>query len=373
VLPCVVILLQAMLMWAVLTYITIYWIDLGFSHLQVGLLVAVFPLTSLLLMIPFGLYVDRISPKKLVIASYFIFAGAIAGLLFTHDFWLTLLLMVAGGAANALFSNALPSLFFKTLGNELRGLKLGAFNAANLVGYGLGPLVAGYIYSASSMNEVYIFALIGFIPITVVSLFLADSPGHVIKLSDYKTDLSEKSTLIFILLVFFFSLHAGAEQSSLSLYLNKGIGLDKEGVGWMFFIHANVMALLAVVNGVIGDRLSARGRKLANLFYLSIFISGITNMSLIFATDFGSVLATRLTHAMGDSLNIVIRSMIMADLFVSTRMGGNLGAVTAAITLATLIGAVISGASPGYASGFFICGALAVLAVLASLFAKPDF
>jgi MFS family permease len=373
VIPCLVQLLLAMFLWAILTYITIYWIDLGFSHLQVGILVAVFPLTSLVLMVPFGLYVDRISPKSLVIASHFIFALAVAGLLLTHDFWPTMLLMVVGGAGNALFNNALPSLYYKTLGDKIRGFKLGVFAATNLLGYGLGPFLAGYIYTAYGMNAVFIFSLAGMIPLIATSFFLADAPGHIVKLSDYKADLSDKSVLVFIVLVFFFSLHAGAEQSSLSLYLNKDIGLDKEGVGWMFLIHANAMAILALINGVIGDRFSARGRKLAALFYAGVFISGITNMSLFFATNFGSVLAARLSHAVGDSLTMVTRSIIISNLFVSSRMGGNLGAVTTAITLATLIGAIIAGAVPGYSSGFVIAGALAVLAILIALPAKPDF
>jgi MFS family permease len=373
VMPCLVQMLQATFMWAVLTYITIFWIDLGFSHLQVGLLVAIFPLTSLLLMIPFGLYVDRISPKRLVIVSHIISAVSLVGLILTHDFWLTAVLMVVSGAANALFSNALPSLFYKTLGNETRGFKLGVFAASNLLGYGLGPLLAGYIYSLYSMNAVFLFSLIGIAPLVFFSLFLTDAPVQTVHLSDYKADLSDKSVLVFIVLVFFFSLHAGAEQSSLSLFLNKDIGLDKEGVGWLFFIHANAMAILSLINGVVSDRFRARGRKLAGLFYAGVFISGITNMSLFFATNFGSVLAARLSHAVGDSLTMVTRSIIISNLFVSSRMGGNLGAVTTAITLATLIGAVIAGAVPGYSSGFVIAGALAVIAILVALRAKPDF
>lgn len=373
VIPCLVQLLQALFLWAVLTYITIYWIETGLSHLQVGLLVSVFPLTSLVLMIPFGLYVDRISPKKLVIASEFFFAASVAGLMFTHDFWPTAALMVIGGAANALFSNALPALFYKNLGEEVRGLKLGVFSASTLLGYGLGPFLAGFIYSNYSMNAVFAFSLAGLVPLALVSLFLPDAPGYTVRLSDYRADLSDRSTLAFIILVFFFSLHAGAEQSSLSLYLNKDIGLDKEGVGWMFLIHANAMAVLAIINGVLGDRFNARGRKLATLLYIGVAISGITNMSLLFATNFTSVLATRLSHAVGDSLTMVTRSIIISNLFVSSRMGGNLGAVTTAITLATLIGAVIAGAVPGYVSGFVIAGALAILAIPFVMSTKPEF
>ena len=371
--PCLIGFLQSTLLWAILTYITIYWIDMGFSHLQVGLLISVFPLVSLLLMIPFGIFVDRISPKKLIIASQFIFALSIVGLLTAHDFWSTMLMLGIGGTGNALFTNALSALFYKTLGDKIRGLKLGFFTAGILVGYGLGSLLGGYLLSAFDMNAIFLFSLAGTVPMVILSLLLPDVPGTRVKISDYRADISNRSVLIFVILVFAFSLHAGAEQSSFSLFLNKEIKLDKESVGWIFFIHANVMALLSIISGFYADRVNSRGKGLAAPYYIGIAISGITNILLIFTNSFGTVLATRLTHAVGDSLTLVTRSLIVSNLFVSTRMGGNLATIQVTITLGTLFGSIISGAVPGYASGFFIAGAAAVIAVIYALVAKPKF
>jgi MFS family permease len=356
--PCLVAFLGSTFLWAILTYITIYWVDMGYSHLQVGILIAVFPLVSLALMIPFGVFVDRISPKKLMM---------------TQDFWLTMLLLAVGGAGNALFNNALPALFYKTLGSSIRGLKLGFFTAGILVGYGLGSLLGGYIYTDFDMNAIFLFALIGTVPMLLLCLLLADVPGTRIKLSDYRADLSSKSVLVFVILVFAFSLHAGAEQSSFSLFLNKDIGMDKESVGWLYFIHANVMAVLSIVSGYYADRVNSRGKGLAALYYVGIAVSGLTNILLMFTTNFGNVLATRLTHAVGDSLTLVTRSLIVSNLFITTRMGGNLATVQTTVTLGTLCGAIISGAFTGYATGFAIAGAAAVLAVIYALIVKPEF
>jgi MFS family permease len=371
--PCLAGFLQATFLWAILTYITIYWVDLGYSHLQVGILIAVFPLVSLALMIPFGVFVDRISPKKMVIASQFIFALAIAGLMMTQDFWMTMLLLALGGAGSALFNNALPALFYKTLGTSIRGLKLGFFTAGILVGYGLGSLLGGYIYTSFDMNAIFLFSLVGTVPMVILCLFLADVPGTRIKLSDYRADLSSKSVFVFVILVFAFSLHAGAEQSSFSLFLNKEINLDMESVGWLFFIHANVMAVLSIVSGYYADRVNARGKGLSTLYYVGIAVSGLTNIMLMFTTNFGNVLATRLTHAVGDSLTLVTRSLIISNIFVAKRMGGNLATIQTTVTLGTLFGSIISGAVPGYSSGFVIAGAAAVLAVIYALIVKPEF
>ncbi len=373
VIPCIIYGLQSMSLWTVLTYITIYWIDIGFSHFEVGVLISIFTLMSLILMVPIGIFVDRISPKKLVIASQVVFGLGIVGLMMSREFWPTLLWVAVAGTGYALFNNALPSLYYKTLGYKFRGLKLGYFNAALLVGYGLGPLLGGYILSACNMNAVFIFALSALAPLFILCIFLADMPGMRVQISDYKADLSNKSVLIFIMLVFAFSLHAGAEQSSLSLFLNKDIGLNDESVGWLFFIHADVMALLSIVNGFLGDRLNSGGKGLARLYYLGIAISGVTNILLGFTSTFGTVLGTRLLHAVGDSVVMVTRSLIISNLFVTTRMGGNLGTITATVTLATLVGSIISGAVPGYVTGFVIAGALALLSIPIAVIAKPKF
>ena len=120
VVPCIIYGLQSMSLWTVLTYITIYWIDIGFSHFQVGVLISIFPFMSLILMIPIGVFVDRISPKKLVVVSQVIFGLGIAGLMMSQEFWPTLLWVAVAGTGYALFNNALPSLYYKTLGYKFR-------------------------------------------------------------------------------------------------------------------------------------------------------------------------------------------------------------------------------------------------------------
>jgi MFS transporter, DHA1 family, multidrug resistance protein len=346
VIPCIVQCLQAIFLWSVLAYITIYWIDSGFSHFEVGILVAVFPLTSLICMVPFGMFVDRLSPKKLAIASYVVFAASIAGLMAVHDFWPTFLVLAIGGIGNALFSNSLPALFYKTMGDKFRGFKLGTFNAAMLVGYGLGPLLGGYIYSAFDMNAVFTLSLLGLVPLLVVSTFMLDASGTVVKLSDYRADLSTKSALVFIILIFVYALHSGVEQTSFSLLLNKDLGIDKSGIGWMVFIYYMFMAILSLFSGFLGDRLNAKGRNLSLPLYAGILISGLTNIALLFSSDFGGVLATRLSHALGHSLTSVTRNLIASNLFVSKRMGGNLGVIAATGTLALLAGAMIGAPCP---------------------------
>ena len=102
-------------------------------------------------------------------------------------------------------------------------------------------------------------------------------------------------------------------------------------------------------------------------------ISGLTNITLFFTTNFGTVLAVRLSHAVGDSLTIVTRSMIVSHLFIASRIGGNLGTVTTTATLGILVGSLLGGAMSSYIMGFVITGVLAILAIPIAIITKPDF
>ena len=373
VIPCAAQLLQFMLLWVVLAYLTIYWTDLGFSHFQVGILISVYPVTALALMVPSGILADRISPKKLVLASLVISAVNIWGLMSTTDFWMTLVFLVIGGVSNAMFNNALPALYYKTLGNRDRGIKLGIFTGTAIFGYGLGPLIGGQLIARFNMQAAFLFTLIGLVPLFIVSLLLADVPGTRVPLNIYKTDLSNRTVLIFVIMVFLVSMHMGVEQTSFSLYLNKDLHISQADVGLLYFLQAVAMAVLAVFSGFIGDRATARGRGLAALFYIGITVSGLTNIALFFAQGFTSVLGVRLFHAIGDSMTLVIRGMIISHLFVASRIGGNLGTVTTTINLAMLAGALLGGIIPGYSLSFVVAGVLALLVIPIGLFTRPKF
>jgi MFS family permease len=373
VLPCAVQMLQVMLLWVTLAYLTIYWTNLGFSHLQVGILIAVYPVTALALMVPSGIIADRISPKKMVLASIVISAINIYGLMNTTDFWLTFVFLAVGGISNAIFNNALPALYYKILGTRYRGAKLGIFTATAIFGYGVGPLIGGQLVAWSGMQSAFLFTLIALVPLFLLCLFLPDIPGTRISLSMYKADLANHTVFIFLIMIFLVAMHVGVEQTSFSLYLNKDLHIVQQDVGLLYFIQAMAMTILAVINGFIVDRITATGRGLSTLFYIGTAILGLTNMALFFATGFATALEVRLAHAVGEGIMLVTRSIIIAHLFVASRIGGNLGATTTTVNLAQLAGALLGGFIPGYSMALLVAGLLSLLVIPLGLATRPRF
>jgi MFS family permease len=356
-----------------LFYIPIYLIDRGFSHLEVGILISFFPLTSLLLIFPFGIFADRLSPKKLVIAGLAIFAIFLLGLRGVSGFWGFLLLFFIGGIGGSLFRISLSALYYKFLGETNKGMKLGIFTGFMLLGYGLGPLVGGNLSMRLDMDSLLLVALFVLLVPLFLSLFLEDAKPTKFHFGAYRKDILRKEVIILAALVCLLATHLGAEQTSLSLFLKYDAGLPNNLIGLMFGLIGITISTLAIINGFVTDKVAVRGRGLAPLLYLGMLFSGLCNIFMLIPRAFASVLTLRLFHVLGDSTFMVSQRVTVSNLFLTERIGGSLGLLEAMNTLGIFAGMLISGAVPGYVLPFVVTGSLAVLAIIPAIALKPKF
>ena len=361
------------LLWAVLAYIPIYFNNLGFDHFEISVLLSTFPLVSLVLMIPLGIFSDRLSPKTLVIASLILFAAFLGGLRQVGGFWGLLFLFIIGGVCDSLFRISCMSLYYKTLGNTSKGKKLGIFMGFGLLGYGIGPMMGGQIIANYDMDFLLWVVLLMLAPFLILSFFLHDTEPMKFELGDYRRDLASKEVLVLVVLTLISSLHLGVERTCFSLFMSEDIGLSENLIGTIFLFIGITIAILTVVNGYISDRMTSGGKSLGVLFYLGIFISGFFNVGLFFAGSFGTVLTLRLLHIVGDSLLMLSRNIIISNLFLKERIGGNLGIIATTNTVGTFIGAIVSGLIPGYIFPFVVAGVLSMLAIPPAVLSRPRF
>jgi hypothetical protein len=63
----------------------------------------------------------------------------------------------------------------------------------------------------------------------------------------------------------------------------------------------------------------------------------------------------------------------VSNLFLPERNGGNLGVLDTTIFTATFVGAITSGAIPGYVLPFVFTGSLAILALPLTMAVRPKF
>jgi MFS family permease len=329
-LPCFLFLGYTLTLWIILAFIPLYLTDeVGLCHMEIGILLATFPIASLLLMFPFGVFSDRLPPKKLVILGLIIFAVFLIGLRHVSGFGGLLAFFFIGGIGGALFRISCLSLYYKLIGEEHKGRKLGFFMGIGLLGYGLGPLIGGQLLMGMDMHSLLLIAFFILLVPLFFSLFLEETKPVKFEIGFYRKDIMKKEVLILVAMVFALATHLGAEQTSLSLFLEHDVGLRENSIGMMFCFIGLAIGSLCIVNGFVSDRMGNRGRSLAPLLYIGLLFSGLLNVLMIIPRVFATVLLVRILHVVGDSTFLVSQRVTISNLFLPERVGGNLGFIEA--------------------------------------------
>jgi MFS family permease len=356
-----------------LIFVTIHLTDAGFSGSQIGILISVIPLSSLALMFPFGMFSDRISPKRVVSISLAITIVFLFGIRYANTFGDFIFWFIVAGVGNSLFRTSLFALYYKTLGERNKGRKLGFFSGIGLYGYGLGPLIGGWLLMTTEWEHMLLIAILVLIPFFIMSFFLEEVKPFKFYVMEYGRDMLRKEVIILAILGFVLALHLGAEQTSLSLFMEKICFLDDKTIGSAFGFIGLAIGTLTIANGFLSDRISGAGKGLARLLYMGLFFSGLFNVAMLFPATFASVLGVRLCHVFGDSMFVVSQRVIVSNLFLSERIGGNWGLISTIFTVGIFAGALISGALPGYTWPFVVAGACAIFAIIPAMAMKPKF
>lgn len=348
--------------WMVLAHLPVLLKQQGFDDVAVGLVIGVFALSSMLLMLPMGLFSDFFSPKRTLLAGAACFA--LYFLLLPRAGTLGALLLVAllGGLGGAALIVVSESLYLKQFGQEQRGRRVALYHLSTYLGFGLGPLAGslllrnGLLFPAASLGALLVFA---------VALGLRDHAVRVFAFRDYGDDLRQFKPLMLMLCIFMLGTHFGVEQTSISLLMRETLGFSPERIGVYFAAVGLWMAAVVPFVGHLHDK-----RSTVFLFFLAgLGLSALFQALTAFAFDFWSLLAIRLLHTLGDAVALLEFSVLTTLFFPSRRLGGNSGVLYAIRTLATFSAAVLTGMVNrqwSYGASFLGSGLLVLLFVAIS-------
>ena len=173
-------------------------------------------------------------------------------------------------------------------------------------------------------------------------------------LMQYGRDFWSGPVLFFVTWLFLFTLHWGAENTSMGLFLKNDLGLGPLGVGLYLSGEFITIGLTVYFYGRYGSGKLSPFAVLA----LGLATSGIGHIYMTYPVVAWSFM-WRLVHGFGDGLILLITYTTIARLFHVDRIGGNAGLISFATTLGVLAGSLIYGpvgASYGYQVPFIISG-----------------
>lgn len=366
--------------------------DLGFTELQLGLLMSAFSIGYVINQIPGGAFSDRFGPRRFMTLGVVLWSifGSIFG--FLSNFIPMLVFRVLFGAGEAL----MPGSYFKVIGNwfpqKERGQATSAMFISQYTGGILSVIVGGAIVAWLGWRWLFILLIVpGLIMAVLTWLKVTDSP------KDYKNITAEevveimgdqvheeKPTIKEILkrlfkapvilkligVWFCYDMAMVGVSTWLPQYLIKDRGLSIANMA-IITVLINVVGIVTpILGGILSDKVFKKNRTI--LFILSsllglpfVYLSFIVQSSLLMTACF--LVATFFLATASIAFWAIPMSIVPKEIIGISSTTINVGGQIAGIVTPTLIGAMIMVSGGNYISIAYVLMAGMIAAVLLSL------
>jgi MFS family permease len=330
---------------------------LRFTGGQIGLLYAVLSLNAILVSFPVGVIGDRYPARILTRVGLAGIAASLWGLSQVVSFWPFLAVFLAFGLSSQLFRLSLDTLLFKE-DPEDAPRRLGRYNAMRMSGMMVGALLGGAAYYWLNFPATLKLFSAGVLLLIAPTVWLPLTRGVRTSLFEYGRDFLAPPVLFFATWLFLFTLHWGAEATSLALFLEKNLSLSPLGVGAYMAGEFGVVALTAYLYG----RLWAGRLKPLTFLALALIFSGAGHIMMTYPVLPWSF-AWRAVHGFGDGLILMETYTTITRLFHVDRIGGSASLISLTTTMGVFAGSLIFGplgAAYGYQVPLIVSGVISL-------------
>jgi len=330
---------------------------LHFTGAQIGLVYALLSLNAILVSFPVGVIGDRYPARNLTRLGLAAMAASLWGLSVVRSFWPFLVVFWGFGLSMQLFRLSLDTLLFKADGGDAPR-RLGHYNAMRMGGMMVGVFLGGATYYWLDFVTTLKLFSAGVVLLLWPTVKLPLTSGVRTPLFEYGRDFLARPVLFFVTWLFLFTLHWGAEATSLALFLERNLGLSPLGVGFYMAGEFGVVALTAYIYG----RFWARRVKPLTFLTLALIFSGSGHILMTYPVLPWSF-AWRAVHGFGDGLILMETYTTISRLFHVDRVGGSASLVSLATTLGVFAGSLIFGplgAAYGYQTPLIVSGAISL-------------
>lgn len=353
-----------------------------------GALMAVF-LWIYGLVSPFaGVVADRVSRKKLVVGSLFVWSAVTYLMGYASDFTQLYWLRALMGVSEALYIPSALSLIADWHEGKSRSLAIGIHMTGLYVGQAVGGFGATIAATFSWHSTFYWFGIIGIAYSVVLALLLHDKPkaADAVAASPNPATLMKKESLwrglsvvlstwaFWVILIYFAvpSLPGWATKNWLPTLFADNLGLEMAQAGPMSTITIAASSFVGVLlGGVMSDKWVLR--NIRGRIYTSAIGLGMTIPALIllgFGHSVVAVLGAGVLFGIGfgmfDANNMPILCQIISAKYRATAYGiMNMVGVFAGAAVTQLLGKWTDGGNLGM--GFAVLGGIVIVALVLQL------
>ena len=332
--------LMRMLIFATLFFFPVYLKELGFSGWQIGLLMGIDSLMTLVTTLPMGISNDLFPSRMLIACSFAALGITYVGLSFSTSFAILLLLFMCFGTWYNLGQISIRSLIYKTAGAADRGRRFSAMAFAEHMGIAVGATLGGALLGWLSFPAVFRISGALFLAIVPLGLLLPGTLAQIFEPAGYKKDLLRRDVMLFAAVTFLYTYHWGAEKTVYTLFLKESLGFSPAGTGMFIGVTVLVLAGACLLYGRLLDR---GATSLRRLIFAGVWLSAIGHILLAFAQTQSQAWLFRIIHELGDASYMVFSYIMTFNLFSRSRIGGGAGFIAQVAVLGTFAGALASG------------------------------
>jgi len=311
--------------------------EFGLSALHVGLIASSFAMARLMLDLPMGVLVDRISGKRLLAGGSLcvLWGSILCGL--TPSFYGLLLGQWLMGAGFGIFSATAIVSLCRLSTSEDRGRTLSIFGASFWTGGFFGPAIGGTIASIAGWRFAFLFSV--FTSSLALALTVATGSKLTLAVAALQRDavneglngglpqalasqlpgnLTSFSAINLATCLILFLGH-GFRETFIPLYGHSILKLSPAMIGMAISIGPLVQAGANLAYGLLLDRYGGRAVLVPGLI-----IIGLGSLSLKIATNLPSLTIANAILGVGNSSNIAVIALL-ADHIPPTRWGVMMG------------------------------------------------
>lgn len=335
-----------------------------------------------------GVVADRVSRKKLVVGSLFVWSAVTYLMGYASDFTQLYWLRALMGVSEALYIPSALSLIADWHEGKSRSLAIGIHMTGLYVGQAVGGFGATIAATFSWHSTFYWFGIIGIAYSVVLALLLHDKPKTVdaVAASPDPATLMKKESLwrglsvvlstwaFWVILIYFAvpSLPGWATKNWLPTLFEKNLGLDMALAGPMSTITIAASSFVGVLlGGVLSDKWVLR--NIRGRIYTSAIGLGMTIPALVLLGFGHSVVAVvgagmlfGIGFGMFDANNMPILCQIISAKYRATAYGiMNMVGVFAGAAVTQLLGKWTDGGNLGM--GFAVLGGIVIVALVLQL------
>lgn len=335
-----------------------------------------------------GVVADRVSRKKLVVGSLFVWSAVTYLMGYASDFTQLYWLRALMGVSEALYIPSALSLIADWHEGKSRSLAIGIHMTGLYVGQAVGGFGATIAATFSWHNTFYWFGIIGIAYSVVLALLLHDKPkaAAAVAASPNPATLMKKESLwrglsvvlstwaFWVILIYFAvpSLPGWATKNWLPTLFADSLGLDMAQAGPMSTITIAASSFVGVLlGGVMSDKWVLR--NIRGRIYTSAIGLGMTIPALVLLGFGHSVVAVvgagmlfGIGFGMFDANNMPILCQIISAKYRATAYGiMNMVGVFAGAAVTQLLGKWTDGGNLGM--GFAVLGGIVIVALVLQL------